>query len=219
MTAIIFDIDGTLIESMKFDSKIYSQAVKKVLGDVFIYDDWGKYNNVTDPGILNQIIKENYISEAKQKAFEVRKYFGELISLHLRHQPCKPKKGAIEAINNLAAHQNYVVGYATGGWGHTAIMKLKSANLFNNDIQLFSGDHHHERVNIMKLCKDHISPLKNDIVYVGDAPWDLEATSKLGWGFIGIGERLKNIAEVWIADFLDTNWMEAPIKALHMTGR
>lgn len=97
-------------------------------------------------------------------------------------------------------------------------MKLKSANLFNNDIPLFSGDHHHERVNIMRLCKDHISPLKNDIVYVGDAPWDLEATYKLGWGFIGIGERLKNIAEVWVADFWDTNWMGAPIKALHMTG-
>lgn len=77
MTAIIFDIDGTLIESMKFDSEIYIQAVKKVLGDVFIHDDWGKYNNVTDPGILNQILKENYISEAKQKAIEVRKYFGE----------------------------------------------------------------------------------------------------------------------------------------------
>ena len=217
MTAIIFDVDGTLIDSMKFDSEIYVRAVKKVLGNVFIHDDWGKYENVTDPGILNQIIRENHVSEAEKKAFEVRKYFGELMLSHLSLNPCKPKRGAIEAINKLKANPNYVVGYATGGWGHTAIMKLRSASLFNNNIPLFSGDHHHSRVNIMKLCKDHISPLNNYIVYVGDAPWDLEATYKLGWGFIGIGERLKGIAEVWISDFMDTNWMDAPNKALQLT--
>jgi beta-phosphoglucomutase-like phosphatase (HAD superfamily) len=214
MTTVIFDIDGTLIESMTFDSELYLQAVKEVLGDVNIYDDWGKYNHVTDPGILLQICKENHIPEAKEKAMEVRQYFGELMSVRLSLESCKPKKGAIAAVENITAHPNFVVGYATGGWGHTAEMKLRSAGLFNRGIPLFSGDHHHERAKIMKLCRDHINPLGKKPVYVGDAQWDLEAARQLGWGFVGIGERLKDLAEVWIPHYADNNWTDALNKTL-----
>ena len=63
MIATIFDIDGTLIESFGFDGDCYINAVKEVLGEVHIYDDWGKYEKVTDSGILSQIMKENGIND------------------------------------------------------------------------------------------------------------------------------------------------------------
>ena len=39
------------------------------------------------------------------------------------------------------------------------------------------------------------------IVYIGDAEWDMQATHKLGWYFIGIGPRLKGKCEFWVEDF------------------
>jgi hypothetical protein len=39
MIAIIFNIDGTLVESSDFDGEYYIAAIKSVLGDVRIYDD------------------------------------------------------------------------------------------------------------------------------------------------------------------------------------
>jgi phosphoglycolate phosphatase-like HAD superfamily hydrolase len=214
MITIIFDIDGTLVDSMKFDSELYIQAVKTVLGNVHIHDDWGKYRRVTDPGILLQIIEENNVPDAQKKVTEVRKYFGELMESHLKSNPCNPKKGALDAVNNLLENPDFIVGFATGGWGHTAAMKLHSADFSNGNIPLFSGDHHCERVNIMKLCKEHISPFGKNIVYVGDAPWDLKAAYELHWGFIGVGERLRSTAEVWILDYTDKNWPKSPDKAI-----
>ncbi len=61
MTAILFDIDGTIIESNDFDSKCYIRAIRDIFGDVIIHDDWNRYEKVTDLGILNQIMLENNI--------------------------------------------------------------------------------------------------------------------------------------------------------------
>lgn len=53
MITVIFDIDGTLVDSAKFDSELYINAVRETIPDVFIHDDCEKYMNVTDSGILN----------------------------------------------------------------------------------------------------------------------------------------------------------------------
>ena len=78
MIATIFDIDGTLVESFDFDGTSYISAIRDVLGEVCIDDDWSKYKNVTDTGLLREIMKENKIQE-EGKIEEIRKKFGELI--------------------------------------------------------------------------------------------------------------------------------------------
>ena len=46
MIAVIFDIDGILVESFHFDGIIYASAVKDVLGEVYINDNWNQYKNI-----------------------------------------------------------------------------------------------------------------------------------------------------------------------------
>ncbi len=216
MNAIIFDIDGTLVDSMKFDSNLYIIAVKEAIPGVLIHDDWGKYANVTDAGILNQVISENNISNAIEITSRVRTRFGELIKDRLESNPCKPVLGAIEAVDELCKNKNYAIGFATGGWRHTALMKLQSAGFTIDKTTLFSSDDHHERAGIMNCCKNSISPNSADVVYIGDAEWDVKAAVKLKWGFIGIGQRLKGKTDVWIEDFTSESWKSAPQKALQM---
>ena len=201
MIATIFDIDGTLVESFGFDDACYISAIRDVLGEVYIHSDWSKYINVTDTGSLRQIMEENNIEE-KEQIKEVRTKFGELIRQHLQNGgECRPKEGAIDLINKLITADGYKVGYATGGWRHTAKMKLQHAGFNLRNTVLTSSDDGDERVTIMEKCLLTLGNNFDHIVYTGDAEWDMEATQKLGWHFIGVGARLKGKCEFWIEDF------------------
>ncbi len=56
-TAVIFDIDGTLVESSGFEDDVYISAIGDVLGDVCIRQEWSTYRHVTDTGVLRQIME------------------------------------------------------------------------------------------------------------------------------------------------------------------
>jgi phosphoglycolate phosphatase-like HAD superfamily hydrolase len=205
MIAVIFDIDGTLVESFQFDGNIYVSAVKDVLGDVIIKDNWNHYKNITDTGILRQIMDENKICEEGQIG-KVRKKFGDLVRQHLENSgECRPKKGAIGLIGNLLSDRRYKVGFATGGWRHTAEMKLQQAGFDLKNAVLFSSDDSDKRVGIMKRCLLALGSRFNRIVYIGDAEWDLQAAETLGWHFIGVGARLEGKCDFWVEDFSDQN--------------
>lgn len=201
MIAVIFDIDGTLVESFHFDGIIYASAVKDVLGEVIIKDNWNQYKNVTDTAILRQIMGENKICEEGQIG-KIRKKFGELVRQHLENSgECCPKKGAICLIDKLLSDQRYKIGFATGGWGHTAEMKLQQAGFNLKNMVLFSSDYSNERVEIMKKCLLALGNRFHRIVYVGDAEWDIQAAAILGWHFIGVEARLEGRCEFWVEDF------------------
>jgi beta-phosphoglucomutase-like phosphatase (HAD superfamily) len=57
MHLIMFDLDGTLVDSTKVDSGCYLQALVDVFGfDLDRIDrDWGNYPHVTDAGILQTL--------------------------------------------------------------------------------------------------------------------------------------------------------------------
>lgn len=201
MIATIFDIDGTLVESFDFDGTSYISAIREILGEVCIDDDWSQYKNVTDTGILRQIMKKNKIQEEGQIE-EIRKKFGELIEQYLENGgECRPTKGAISLIDKLLSNQHYKIGIATGGWKHTAKMKLRHAGFDLRNTVLFSSDDSDKRVEIMKKCLSALGNGFHRIVYIGDAVWDIQATKRLGWHFIGVGPRLKGKCECWVEDF------------------
>ena len=205
MIAVIFDNDGTLVESFHFDGIIYASAVNDVLGEVYINYNWNHYKNITDSGILQQIMDENQIWEAGQTG-EVRKKFGEFIGQYLENGgECHPKKGAIYLIDKLLSDQRYKIGFATGGWGHTAEMKLQQAGFDLKNMILFSSDDSNECVEIMKKCLLALGNWFHRIVYVGDAQWDIQAAEILGWHFIGVGARLEGKCEFWVEDFSNHN--------------
>ena len=212
MIATIFDIDGTLVDSFGFDDACYISAIREVLGEVYIHNDWSKYKNVTDTGSLRQIMEENKIEE-KEQIKEVRTKFGELIQQYLQNGgKCLPKGGAIHLINKLLAAEDYEVGFATGGWRHTAKMKLQHVGFDLKNIVLTSSDDGDERVTIMKKCSLMLGSRFDRIVYIGDAEWDMQATKTLGWHFIGVGARLKEKCEYWVENFSSYNTF---MKMLH----
>lgn len=201
MNGVIFDIDGTIVDSFDFDSACYREAVAAVLGDVSVRDDWSKYEHVTDAGILRQICLENGLEFDCAK--RVRAKFGDLVAEHLHAKPsaCVEIPGSLAFFERLQGDKDFRLGFATGGWHHAALLKLNHVGVRHTGVPIFSSDNHHDRTEIMRMCRDALSRSTENIIYIGDGEWDLEATRVLGWKFIGIGPRLKNKCPVWVPDF------------------
>jgi phosphoglycolate phosphatase-like HAD superfamily hydrolase len=136
----------------------------------------------------------------------VREEFGRKIARYLAAGgECRAIRGAAAALEELRA-SGHRVGIATGGFGHTARMKLEHVGLPTEGLTLASSDDGYDRAEIMRLCLARLGGDAHAAVYVGDGPWDLEATRRAGWSFVGIGPRLAGRCEMWIEDFADPRW-------------
>ena len=153
-TCVIFDIDGTLVDSGGFEDVLYTAAVRDVFGNVRLRADWGDNEHVTDAGIMLEICRENGL-EIEDGAQKLRARFGELMGTYIRAMgPCAATLGALTLWNKLRDNTDVQLGIATGGWGHTARMKLESAGFVFTEIPLVSSDDDHIRMGIMNRCRE-----------------------------------------------------------------
>lgn len=191
MRAAIFDIDGTLIESLAVDNSLYVDAVRHVLGDVQIHDGWEKYARVTDTGILSQICEENARPFSSAVSAAVMGDFVARLSSHFAtHGPFREFPGALRYLTSLRQRPDMRVAYATGGWRASAELKLASAGFPLHGIPLASSDDYQDRTQIMLHALAQLEGPFDSVTYFGDGVWDRQATAELGWEFVPVGAKL-----------------------------
>lgn len=200
MIGIIFDLDGTLVDSYDLDEKLYRKAVLLEVPDVRFRDSLYDYHYSTDSGILTEILKELDLSVSEYYD-SVRQRFGKLVKHHLASaDTCSQIPGAADLLHSLGQIPSIRIGIATGGWSHTAQMKLEAAGLSDTNIPMSSGDDALSRTEIMQICANKLNSSISSFVYVGDAEWDFRAANTLGWQFIGVGKRLAGKCDTWVSD-------------------
>lgn len=200
MHLIMFDIDGTLVESNNFDSECYVNAIEKVL-KIKIDSNWSKYKHTTDAGILDEIITQNHLQEERELIHSnVKAKFIDLITNYINTNQILPIKGAERFISSLRTMDKVAITFATGGWNESAQMKLKSVGIDYNGIPIASSSDHFSRTEIMKIS-EYKSGFKEyaSKTYFGDAIWDKQAAMELGYNFILVGNRIQHSKS--ISDF------------------
>lgn len=189
----ILDLDGTLIPSAEIDNECFWQAVFECLGGQESLPDLHAFKHVTDTGILNEWCEmELGRSPGKDETRQIKHRFSQLLESVFRREPehFSPLPGVEAWLEAAINHDHVHVGVATGGWQHSAQLKLRLSGLSRFELPLASSDDATTRTEIMQIAKQRtlgdLAGTKTSFTYVGDGAWDLKASRELGWKFVGI---------------------------------
>ncbi len=193
MHLVSFDLDGTLVSSSEFDGELYAQAIQDVLG-VKPSSDWSRYRNVSDSGILDEILERiSDIDERIRLGQEVRSTFVDRTYRLVANRPglIKEVPGARALLESLQQSPNVRVCVATGGWAETASLKLRAIGLDPMRFAMATGSDAIKRTDIMRLAESRAT---NEQItrrtYFGDGVWDQRAAAELGYQFVAVGNRV-----------------------------
>lgn len=191
---VMFDIDGTLIDSEEYDACLFKQAIKEVL-DIEIGDDWSAYRHVTDSGILEEIIDScGIVSDRSLIHDRVKQRFFDLNEKYMRERPAALREipGAKDFIRRLNIMDSVAVAIATGGWEETAKLKLEGVGIDTANLILTSSSDAHSRAEIIKLAENRALGGRNAArkTYFGDGIWDKKTCEALNYNFIAIGSNV-----------------------------
>ncbi len=154
---VVFDIDGTLVDSMGFDGPLYASLLREMVG-CEVDEDWSTFPHVTDAGLLEECLKRCGIVDGDgslRRTFKKR--FAASIRDYIATHPSEVREapGARVAFDALRSEPGLRVAIATGGWRETALLKLRAAGFEVGDTPIATSSEHFDRTVIMQLAQRH----------------------------------------------------------------
>lgn len=190
---IIFDIDGTLIDSVKGYHEVICKAMN-ALGILKVDTNFDALTHHTDSFALKYNY-ENFFKQPMPKSLLDQFETQIVYYLKLQKQQTKAIKGAKNMLESLS-NSGFAIAFATGSLPAAAIYKMQQANLPINPQVLTTSKTSFTRDGFVQ---EAITQAKNfykiadfeQIIAVGDGVWDLQTAQNLKLEFIGIGTKHK----------------------------
>lgn len=171
--AILFDFDGTLINTNELIYKSYSYAYKKVLGRDITKGEFLKF--------YGRPLKEALIDEFGKTGETLLKEF-QVFNLENHDQFVKSFAGAAEGVR-FFKQKGFLIGVVTSKRINTLLMGIKFLGLENTfDVLVTPEDTDKYKPNpepVLKGC-ELLKVFPEETVYVGDSVFDLMAGRAAG---------------------------------------
>ncbi len=190
---IVFDIDGTLTDSVSIHRAGFIQALRK-MGIAEMDENFHSYKHHTDLHIARTIyesVLQKHFDPAALALFEENLY--QSIAAAGAMQEIQ---GARRFVGFLEEETSFGVCYASGSMYKPAQFKLDQVGIRFDPLQLVASNDSEERVAILQAAigkarqyygRTHF----NRIISFGDGLWDLQTARALNLEFIGVGAKNK----------------------------
>jgi phosphoglycolate phosphatase len=205
MRLVLFDIDGTLLNSEGLGRASMQRALSEVFGSPgsasYLYD--GK----TDKQIVRDVMRLEGHSD-----LHIDSRMGTLIDRYLlglkhgvesRKFNVRPHEGVMELLDALEARDDIVLGLLTGNVEMGARTKLTAAGIDPDRFRVnaFGSDHEH-RPELPAIAQrragEHlgIDIAGEKVIVIGDTPADIECGRELGARAIGVASGHYSVEEL-----------------------
>jgi len=192
MKLLLFDIDGTLLQTNGAGTRAANRAFEKIYGikeAMTKIDAAGK----TDPIILKEIFLNEFNRDyAHEEAQELYKYYIPFLEEETRMSQTTVMPGIPRLLESLSLRKDMILGVATGNIEQGAWIKLRSGGLDSHfSFGGFGSDSHIREHLILKACeraRDKIGQsidIKKTFV-IGDTPFDINHGRAAGAITVGV---------------------------------
>jgi phosphoglycolate phosphatase-like HAD superfamily hydrolase len=215
MNLVMLDIDGTLTQSYDYDREVFGTAIAETLGCPPIDADLNRYIDKTSTGVtLEAIERITGRSPTAVEVEDVKRRVLKHFKMMYNESPgiFSEVPGAALFLKRLRKRKGMGTAIATGCWYEEAVFKLEASGLSVGDIPMATSDDDRNRKKIMEIAVRRAQDFYacsgfERIIYIGDGPWDLQASRSLGYSFVGIGPRLERLKKTeafrWHQDFIE----------------
>jgi phosphoglycolate phosphatase-like HAD superfamily hydrolase len=211
----IFDNDGTICDTQDVEGRCYANAIAYVTGRSLSTLDWTTYDEPTSSAIVRDLLAGDPDALAKEEAIKI-----EFLRLLQKERPrfpgdFTPLPGVVEFITRLRQDAICSVAIATGCFDTSARFKLECCGITLGDFPHATSSDTPRRREIIPLAASRAGFALSDVVYFGDAPWDVRVSGILGIHMIGIGRRTERLQDLGIRHtFRDYSDPDAIIRVL-----
>jgi len=224
LTAVLFDIDGTLLDMRGVGRQSFVTALETTFG----FRDELTYINFagnTDLNVLQQVMAH----QGRKLTQEDSDRFHRQLPMELEAAAHKARlvlyPGVRELLEALSAAPDVLLGLVTGNVEACAWIKLRQFDLHNHFVLGAFGDEHADRNEIARLCLQRVQArleprqaLKACFL-IGDTPNDIAAAHAIGAVSIAVATGKFSItdlkaagADVALSDLSDTACVMALMK-------
>jgi len=213
MLLYVFDIDGTLTDSVALHQACYLQSFSE-LGITEVDTNWSDYKHHTDSWIFAEVFRRNFgRNPDKGERDEFTSAVSHRFDKAVDEYSLREISGARMFFERLQFDPKSGIALATGSFRRPALRKLEQISLAAPSELLVTACEFETRedivLNAISAARSYFNVSDfEQIISIGDGYWDLVTARNLGLNFIGIGsgpaaERLRSTgAEQVFPDFL-----------------
>lgn len=205
MRLVLFDIDGTLLNSEGLGRASMQRALSEVFGSPG--DPAYRYDGKTDKQIVRDVMRlEGHSDEhidSRMTTLIDRYLEGLRSGIESRKFNVRALEGAVEILDALESRDDVVLGLLTGNVEPGARAKLSAAGI-NPDrfrVNAFGSDHEH-RPRLPAIAQRRFGETLGrevageKVIVIGDTPADIECGRELGARAIGVASGHYSVADL-----------------------
>lgn len=188
-TLMIFDVDGTLLDSAGLHHDLITAVLARDGLDV-TFQPWNSYRHYTDLGVLSELFSHAHgrVIGPDELAHYGKAYEAALLD-HLASAQLQEIAGAKSLLAALAARDDVAIAFATGSLRRMARVKLGLLGIEADHVALATGGEHLTREDMVRhaaLLAGARAGEPVETLILGDGLWDQRAAEALGIRFVAL---------------------------------